>query len=552
MGAWWETHQDIRAARARADATATAAERAAAAKVNAAADIARARDEAAVERATLGRPRRATWWSTKAQPVVVTDHRNVGFGVGVPAAGERKFGGSFVVGSDGKIITYPRLRLHNSPEVAGTERFKAEIRHHAQVIADVRRRHPGLETIRDASVWEPVWCSAGLTVETVEHATWAGKYARGVRDDVRVTLPTVTAAHVAPEGLVLTVRPVPRAERVSVWQAAATVLAELLPAAGFTVGDLVVEPTPASMELHFRDTADRVPAAPKVSPPTGITPYDPVTGRSLLGVRVDDGSPAYITWRGNAGCIVGGVPGSGKTGSLLPVIAGLAGCAELHIFDGKGSYDLAVFEPAAATYDRSMSLDVPVATLERLSELVELRATAIHTATGLYDFWSVPPADLDRLGLVPIFLIIDEAQTWLTASGLTAAEKKVVERISGLIRGLIQRGRFAGITTILTTQRPSADIIPTSIRDIAANKLCFRTTTAAQAKTVLGDVAEDTPSPSAIPGSAKGQCVVVDDEGGAVMVQAGHADLQTLQARIGVRRPRDQFELAQQLAGGKG
>ena len=519
------------------------------AKIDAATEIARRKELAEAERAIKGKQQTTLRWSVPPTYIPVTDEA----APQCPWVAEKfSRGGGLVViiSGDGTLTMAPRHLVNTHPSAQQEPWFPAWSREVAQRINHARQYHRGLDRVHNINTWHQIFGELCDT-ETFQSG-WDGQYSRGVRDDFLVTVPTVTAIRVATDGLRIRVRP-HRAANPARWNRAAPELTAALRHHGFTVGDLEVTAHPSGdLVLALNDTPGNVPEPAVVASPTGITPYDPVTGRSLLGVRVDDGSPAWLTWRGNSGCIVGGVPGSGKTGSLLPVIAGLAGLCELHVFDGKGSYDLAVFEPAAATYDRSMALDAPVATLEKLSELIELRATAIHTATGLYDFWAVPPADLDRLGLVPIFLIIDEAQAWLTASGLTAAEKKLVERISGLIRGLIQRGRFSGITTVLTTQRPSADIIPTSIRDIDANKLCFRTTTAAQAKTVLGDMAEDAPAPSTIPGSAKGRCVVVDDEGGAVLVQAGYADLKTLQARIGVRRPLDQFELAQKLAGGKG
>lgn len=309
--------------------------------------------------------------------------------------------------------------------------------------------------------------------------------------------------------------------------------------------------------LILLDDSDTAPAlAEQVQAPAAPQPqavpagtYDAARGRSLLG-RDAAGRPVWITWAGNAGCIIGGVPGSGKTGSLLPVIAGLAGRAELHIFDGKGSYDLAIFEPVAATFSRSVELDAPVETLAKLEALIELRATAVHKATGMHDFWAVPLDTRESLGLCPIFLLIDECQTWLTTSGLTGEEKKTVEGIIRSIRGLVQRGRFAGVTTCLTTQKPAAATLPTIIRDNCSNKICFRTTTGAQARCVLGDIAEDAPAPSSIPGTAKGVCVVVSDSGAATLAQAGYVDHKTLAAHIAnVRKPPDQYEIAKKLAG---
>ncbi len=312
------------------------------------------------------------------------------------------------------------------------------------------------------------------------------------------------------------------------------------------IDEWVAKPAPHPLE------GVPVPAAPPAPPPapTPAGTYDAEAGRSLLGYAVGTGEPVWITWSGNAGAIVGGVPGSGKTASMLPVIAGLADRAELWIFDGKGSFDLQVFAPVAAMCSRSVELDALVETLAKLEQMIELRATAVHTATGQHDFWAVPVADREALGLFPVFLILDEAQVWLTSTGLKGEERATVEGNIRGVRGLVQRGRFAGITTIATSQKPSAATFPTLLRDCCSNKIAFRCTTSAQARTVLGDVPDDAPAPSEIPGTAKGQCVVVSDSGAAVLTQAGYADHKSLERYIaGVRKVPDQFEVAKKLAG---
>jgi S-DNA-T family DNA segregation ATPase FtsK/SpoIIIE len=311
------------------------------------------------------------------------------------------------------------------------------------------------------------------------------------------------------------------------------------------------------LEIHDRMAGNSEPSPeplpPPPPPPPAATPagvYDAAAGRSLLGYAVGTGEAVHVTWSGNAGCIVGGVPGSGKTASLMPVIAGLSSRAELWLADGKSSYDLQVFAPVAAMCSRSAELDALVEPLAKLEQMIELRATAVHTATGRHDFWSVPVADREALELFPVFLIIDEAQVFLTVQGLRGDEKSTVEGNIRAVRGLVQRGRFAGITTILTSQKPSAATFPTLLRDLCSNKIAFRCTTAAQARTVLGDVPDDAPAPSAIPGTAKGQCVVVSDSGAAVLVQAGYMDHKSLERYIaGVRKVPDQFEVATRLAG---
>ncbi len=48
------------------------------------------------------------------------------------------------------------------------------------------------------------------------------------------------------------------------------------------------------------------------------------------------------------------------------------------------------------------------------------------------------------------------------------------------------RGRAAGIIVVAATQRPSADIIPTSLRDLFGYRWVFRCTTDASSDIILG------------------------------------------------------------------
>jgi S-DNA-T family DNA segregation ATPase FtsK/SpoIIIE len=51
---------------------------------------------------------------------------------------------------------------------------------------------------------------------------------------------------------------------------------------------------------------------------------------------------------------------------------------------------------------------------------------------------------------------------------------------------LVARGRAVGIIVVAATQRPSSDIIPTSLRDLFAWRVAFRCTTDVSSDIVLG------------------------------------------------------------------
>ena len=53
-------------------------------------------------------------------------------------------------------------------------------------------------------------------------------------------------------------------------------------------------------------------------------------------------------------------------------------------------------------------------------------------------------------------------------------------------RDVVARGRAPGIIAVEATQRPSADIIPTSLRDLFGYRWAFRCSTEASSDTILG------------------------------------------------------------------
>jgi S-DNA-T family DNA segregation ATPase FtsK/SpoIIIE len=81
-----------------------------------------------------------------------------------------------------------------------------------------------------------------------------------------------------------------------------------------------------------------------------------------------------------------------------------------------------------------------------------------------------------------IMLVVDE----IAYFSATVGDKRTQEEFSRLVRDLVARGRAAGIIVIAATQRPSADIIPTSLRDLFGYRLAFRCTTDISSDIILG------------------------------------------------------------------
>jgi DNA segregation ATPase FtsK/SpoIIIE, S-DNA-T family len=81
-----------------------------------------------------------------------------------------------------------------------------------------------------------------------------------------------------------------------------------------------------------------------------------------------------------------------------------------------------------------------------------------------------------------IVIVIDE----LAYFSATAGTKKQQDEFTTLLRDLVARGRAAGFIMIVATQRPSADVVPTSFRDLFGYRWAFRCSTEASSDTILG------------------------------------------------------------------
>jgi S-DNA-T family DNA segregation ATPase FtsK/SpoIIIE len=83
----------------------------------------------------------------------------------------------------------------------------------------------------------------------------------------------------------------------------------------------------------------------------------------------------------------------------------------------------------------------------------------------------------------PFYLVpIDEVAYFSATKGTPAQQKE----FNALNRDVVARGRAPGIIPVEATQRPSADIIPTSLRDLFGYRWAFRCSTEASSDTILG------------------------------------------------------------------
>ncbi|WKS53505.1 AAA family ATPase [Corynebacterium tuberculostearicum] len=213
----------------------------------------------------------------------------------------------------------------------------------------------------------------------------------------------------------------------------------------------------------------------------GCPSYVPKEGKVIIGVSVEDGSPDGFSLREISGIVVGARPGEGKTVLLQQLQDALKGHADVVTIDGK-------------TTSLGESAEVIRATQKEMT-----RRFACNI-----DFWK------NSQGFPLRVLVLDECQQIFDASSENKADKNDAKERVRIVRDLVQRGRSAGVITVLATQRMSADVIPTAVRDLATVRICGRVT-GDDSRLVMGRLPEPgEPNPSRL----KPRRIVVDDGDG--------------------------------------
>ncbi|TXI55914.1 hypothetical protein [Mycolicibacter arupensis] len=412
------------------------------------------------------------------------------------------------------------------------------------VLDEVRRSYPRLPNLAVNPKAATFFSRCGLTIDSTETATTDGGYGPVDRKVTTRHVPSLTAVAVQASGLELTYAH-RGGDSAKAWVAKLDVLRAGFRATGIDATNLSVQETKnGDIRLVFDD---RDPFEALAQMDTGT--WDDVNFRSLLGID-RSGREVWVTWKNSSGMIVGGMGGCGKTASMLPIFRGMEGHAELFIFDGKAQRDLHPLRHICRHYDNSGSMDAPLETLEMLERLRVMRGDALYEKLKEPNFWNVAKAKRDQLGMKPIFVVLDEAQVWLKPP-VDKEKKAISARISECVENLIRMGRSAGIVVIITTQRPSAESVPTDLRDNAQLKLCFRVINDISATMVLGHCPQGVLNPVGIPASARGRFVMDTEGSGMVLGQAGYISPDDLEQILKNSAPvEDQWALAERFAGG--
>ncbi|WP_131804257.1 hypothetical protein [Mycobacteroides abscessus] len=437
----------------------------------------------------------------------------------------------------------PNVISSELPELAHDASFIGWAAGVMTLLPELAQRYSILELLRNDTWLAGILESAGITTSSTSVESVQGTYGVVERKVTTTVVPSLTDVRITRTGLRLTFAHQPGRSSKD-WNSKIDALRAGLKANGLDAENMKISDGQGGEVVLYMNDVDPFSG---VIPESGL--FDSERGRSLLGIT-ESGEECWITWSGSSGLVVGGVPGSGKTASLLPVFAGMTGQCELHIFDGKSGFDLHPLRHISTTYDRSGDITAPLETLRRLDALRTARAEAMYEVANANNFWNLTAEQKSTLGVKPVFIILDECQTWLDQSGMDKEEKGAADEVRKLVRTLIQKGRSAGVVVVLTTQKPDATSVPTVIRDNAALKICFRVSTPEQAITVLGRQSPNAPDPTEILMSNKGRGVMETEGLGIVLFQAGYKEPADLDSELAQHEPvEDQFAVAARLLG---
>ncbi|AZP81972.1 cell division protein FtsK [Mycobacterium avium subsp. paratuberculosis] len=260
------------------------------------------------------------------------------------------------------------------------------------------------------------------------------------------------------------------------WQVAAPKLASAIGVPNV----VVTEPVPGVFELQLRIVDplssplewSSVPAAHSWSLSLGIDEMGVYQSLPLANV---------------SGVVVGGVPGSGKTAWLTSALGsfGASAAVQFAVIDGKGGQDLECLRARSCRFmNDDLELPEIAAILNDATGLVRDRIRQGNNIFGSSNFWDRGPTPQVPL----VFVVIDECQAFLDPRQLVTKERKAIgAEIHASVNYLVRKGRSAGVVSILSTQKPTADSLPTDIRDNASLRVCFGVQSTYAATAVLED-----------------------------------------------------------------
>jgi DNA segregation ATPase FtsK/SpoIIIE-like protein len=221
----------------------------------------------------------------------------------------------------------------------------------------------------------------------------------------------------------------------------------------------------------------------------------------------EDGSPVTVTLP-ERNLLLGGEPGAGKSNvlQLLVAVGALDPLVRLTLFDPK-LVELAVWQGSSARLvgpNVEEAIEVLRGLIAELDDryltLLANRARKVTEGDGL-----------------PLHLVGIEELAYFT----NGPHRKAAQAFSTLLRDFVARGRAAGMVTVATTQKPSADVVPTFLRDLFGFRWALRCSTLQASDTILGSGwASEGYSASSVDPAARGVGLLLQEGGVPVRLRS--------------------------------
>jgi FtsK/SpoIIIE family len=230
-----------------------------------------------------------------------------------------------------------------------------------------------------------------------------------------------------------------------------------------------------------------------------------------IPVGVDEDGAEVTVSLPERNLLEGGEPGSGKSTivQLLIAFAALDPSVRLTLFDPK-LVELAVWQACGRLVGPNVEQAIEVlkqliAELDdRYLHLLANRARKVTEGDGL-----------------PLHLLVVEELAFYT----NGPDRKAAQAFSVLLRDFVARGRAGGMVTVATTQKPSADVVPTYLRDLFGFRWALRCSTPDASDTILGrGWASQGYSAASIDPAARGVGWLLQEGGVPVRLRACYLD----------------------------
>lgn len=178
--------------------------------------------------------------------------------------------------------------------------------------------------------------------------------------------------------------------------------------------------------------------------------------------------------------LAGGLSGSGKS-TFLRLVAAHAAKSQCHmVLIDPNRVQFAPWRQRALAY-ASQDPDEALAALRLVVSEVDRRLDLLESLPGVPE--KVTREIAEDYDLPPWILMIDELAYHTSVAG-TGTQRAL---FSTALRDILSRSRAAGMVVVGATQRPTGDIVPTSLSGLFALRLAFNVQSGSNSDVILGE-----------------------------------------------------------------